>query len=86
MSKSKLTALKLFLKCVFSNLNISVCGQVVDMCDCDLFRSLFHLQLNLVSGEVLIFVCLILGNCHILASVKYLINIAAISMDHHCGL
>ena len=41
---------------------------------------------NLVSGEVLIFLCLILVNCHILSNVNYLINIAALSMGHRCGL
>ena len=30
--------------------------------------------------------CLILVNCHILPNVNYLINIALLSMDHHCGL
>ena len=43
-------------------------------------------QLNLVSGEVLIFVCLILVNCPLLSNVNYLINIAVLSMDHRCGL
>ena len=76
-------------------LNIYVCGQLVEMCD-----SATHLghciastdkksivkSANLVSGEVLIFVCLILGNCHILSNVNYLINIAVLSMDHRCGL
>ena len=39
-------------------------------------------SVNLVSGEVLIFVCLILVNCHILSNENYLINIAVLSMDH----
>ena len=38
-------------------------------------------QQNLVSEEVLIFLCLILVNCHILSNVNYLINIAVL-MDH----
>ena len=42
-------------------------------------------QFNLVSGEGLIYVRLILGNCHILSNVNYLINIAVLSMDHRCG-
>ena len=37
-------------------------------------------QLNLVSGEVFILLCLILGNCHILSNVNYLINIAVLSI------
>ena len=81
--------------CVFSNLNMYVCGQLVDMCDFTTHLGhFFHLQirkvllnqLNLVSGEVLIFLCLIFVNCHILSNVNYLINIAILSMDHHCGL
>ena len=72
-----------------------VCGQLVDICD-----SATHLghfiastnkkvllnQQNLVSGEVLIFLCLILVNCHILSNVSYLINIAILFMGHRCGL
>ena len=30
--------------------------------------------------------CLVLGNCHILSNVNYLINIAILSMDYRCGL
>ena len=59
-----------------------------------IWATLFHLQirkvllnqLNLVSGEVLILLCLILGNCLILPNVNDLMNIAVLSMDHHCGL
>ena len=82
-------------ECVFSNLNIYVCGQLVDMCDSathlghfihQQIRTVLLNQQNLVSGEVLIFLCLILVNCHILSNVNYLINIAVLFMDHRCGL
>ena len=59
-----------------------------------IYVSLFNLQiikvllnqLNLISGEVLIFLRLIFGNCHILSNVNYLINIAVLSINHRCGL
>ena len=41
-------------------------------------------QQNIVFGEVLICLCLILVNCHILSNVNYLINIVVLSMDHRC--
>ena len=59
-------------ECVFSNLNIYVCGQLVDMCESATHLGHFIVstdkksivnQQNLVSGEVLIFLCLILVNC-----------------------
>ena len=51
-------------ECVFSNLNIYVCGQLVDMCDsathlghfiASTIKKILLNQQNLVSGEVLIF-------------------------------
>ena len=62
------------------------------MCECNSFRSI-HIQirklplnqLNLVSWEVFIFVCLFCGKCHVLSNINYLINIAVLSIDHHCG-
>ena len=82
-------------KCVFYNLNMYVCGQLVDMCD-----SATHLghfiastdKKSIVKSAKFCFwrsfniLCLILVNCHILSNVNYLINIAALSMGHRCGL
>ena len=66
---------------VFSNLNIYVCGQLVDMCD-----SATHLGQFISSTDKksivksakscfwrsFNFLCLILVNCHILSNVNYL--------------
>ena len=72
---------------VFYNLNIYVCGQLVDMCDSA--TQLGHFiastdKKSIVKSEKSCF--WILVNCHILSNVNYLINIAVLSMDHRCGL
>ena len=86
----KISQLLLFRgrECVISNLNIYVCGQLVDMCDSATHlghfisstdkKSIVKSAKSCFWRRFYIFLCLIMSNCHILSNVNYLVNIAVV--------
>ena len=78
-------------ECVSYNLNMSVCGQVVYMCDSAPHSSYFISSTDKKSIVKSAKSCFwrsfnIVMSDFILSNVHYLLNIAVLSMDHHCSL